>query len=105
MDKTLTRETVLVDLRMAHEELFNFLMENIDSPSWRILKRHDNHLFNLELKLIKLNTNNMNIIHDAHNKVIEARKVLKKVKKERAKNQYKRVQIDSKTYKEVLIKK
>lgn len=105
MDKTLTRENVLVDLRMAHEEIFNFLMDNLENPSWRILKRHDNHLFNLELKLIKLNTNNMDIIHDAHIRVQEARKVLKKVKQERAKHKYKKVRIDSKTYKEVLIKK
>ena len=78
----MNRESALEAVRSAHEQIFNFLMDNILTPYWSILKRHDNRLFNIECKLIKLNTDDMNIIREAHQKAEEAKSALATAKSE-----------------------
>ena len=96
MYKQLSKESALIAVRTAHKEIFNFLMNNLDNPFWEMLKRHDNRLFNIELQLIKLSTNNMYIIQVAHNRVNRSLEVLELAKKAMAKKRYEKIPVNSK---------
>ncbi len=89
--------------QQTRDLLLEFLLRNIDHPEWSHLKRIVNKL-NDNIEKLKAMPNPLDYeFQDMRQNRIQAKKALKKVKAAREGKTYKTVQVDKKTWKEVLV--
>ncbi len=86
----------------VRDSIWNFLLRNIDHPEWSNLKRTVNRLNNNIDNLKKQNIMNSEFTDMRQNRK-QAQKALKKVREYRTGKKFKMVQVDKKTWKEVVV--